>query len=124
MHVTAIESHAGGPDFTWRAISVVPSSNFLREHGNSSQQDLANGSRPNLRDTPEINVDRVPNFGNMEIGTEKDIVVEVRNVGTVDDQLLSDARFVNLRSNFEIRNQTFPVLIPPLGSISINVYLK
>jgi len=124
VHVNAIESNAGGMAFTWRAVSIAPSSNCLRG-GNRPQQQPANvtNKRPHLRDTCEISVEREADFGTMEIGTSKELVVKVSNIDALE-HLLIDAKFLNQRSNFVIKDQSFPVMIPIDGSVNITVSFK
>ena len=50
VHITAIESHAGGLEFSLRAISVIPSSNNLRSSAQNCSL-LTISNRENLRDT-------------------------------------------------------------------------
>ena len=118
VHVTAIESNAGGEDFLWRAISVVPSSTNLRKNRNG---DLS--APANLKDSPQISIEREVNFGVMEIGSEKEIRIEITNVDLAQ-HTLHNVKFLNMRSNFNIRNENLPVIVPVSGKIYIELYLK
>lgn len=116
--MTAIESNAGGEDFMWRAISVVPASNSGRSTRNS---DLS--STRILKEAREIAIDKETNFGFMEIATEKEIRIEVMNVDLFEHTLLN-AKFLNMRSNFEICNQSFPVIVPVNGKVCVEIVFK
>lgn len=102
----------------WRAISVVPSSN-LRKTRNAG--DLL--APVSLKDAPQISIEREVNFGVMEIGSEKEIRIEITNVDLAHHTLLN-VRFLNMRSNFEIRNENLPVIVPVNGKVFIELYLK
>jgi hypothetical protein len=56
------------------------------------------------------------------MGSEKILLIEIRNVDGIEHVLL-DAKFINLSSNFEIRN-SFPVVVPVEGKVSIEVHFK
>lgn len=118
VHVTAIESNAGGEDFMWRAISVVPTSNCGRSTRNN---DLS--STRILKEAREIAIDKETHFGSMEIATQKEIRIEVMNVDLFEHTLLN-AKFLNTRSNFEICNQSFPVIVPVNGKVYIEIFFK
>ena len=122
VHVTAIESHAGGLDFAWRAVSVIPSSNNLRSSTQNNNIPIS-CNRGNMRDTAEIAVERESQFGFIEMGSEKELKIEIRNVDTIE-QVLIDVRFINIKSNFEIRNNSFPIVVPIEGKVYIEVYFK
>lgn len=76
-----------------------------------------------LKYKPEITVERDSQFGILDIGSEKELQIEIRNVDGINHVLL-DAKFINLSSNFEIRNNSFPVVVPVEGKISIGIYFK
>lgn len=117
VHVTAIESNAGGEDFMWRAISVVPASNSGRVAKNVSS------TRTNLKEAREIAIEKETDFGTVEIGSEKEIRIEITNMDLTDHTLLN-AKFLNMRSNFEISNQSFPVIAPINGKIYVEIFFK
>lgn len=119
VHVTAIESNAGGEDFMWRAISVIPASNSARAKKNV---DLSS-TRTNLKEALEVSVEKEKNFGIVQIGSENQILIEVTNMDLMEHTLLN-AKFLNMRSNFEISNQIFPVIIPINGKIYVEIFFK
>ena len=71
----------------------------------------------------EITVEREAQFGILDMGSEKELQIEIRNIDGIEHVLL-DAKFINLSSNFEIRNNSFPVVVPVEGKISIGVHFK
>lgn len=121
VHVNAIESDAGGPEFKWRAVSVVPNSRNL----NSFQLPVGvtKIDQDYLQDTSEITVERKSNFGTLMIGSNKNLPIEIENISS-EDQVLISAKFVNHRGNFELRDQIYPVIIPSKRKITIEVFFK
>lgn len=103
----------------WRAISVIPASNSARAKRNV---DLSS-TRTNLKEALEVSVEKEKNFGIVQIGSENQILIEVTNMDLMEHTLLN-AKFLNMRSNFEISNQIFPVIIPINGKIYVEIFFK
>lgn len=103
----------------WRAISVIPASNSARAKKNV---DLSS-TRTNLKEALEVSVEKEKNFGIVQIGSENQILIEVTNMDLMEHTLLN-AKFLNMRSNFEISNQIFPVIIPINGKIYVEIFFK
>ena len=122
VHVNAIESDAGGPATTWRAVSVVPNSKNLNSSKKSSFK-VTQIDQDYLQDTSEITVERKTNFGTMMIGSCKSLPVTIENISPKDQVLLS-AKFVNYQGNFELQHQIYPVVIPSKGKIVLEVNFK
>lgn len=80
-------------------------------------------ARENMRDTSGIVVDRETDFGTVEVSTEKEIKIRVRN-GDSNEHFLKDVRFLNARSNFELRNVSVPIILPAGEELLIEVYVK
>lgn len=76
-----------------------------------------------MKNTSQITIERESNFGQMTVGTEKELLIEVRNIDDID-HLLYDTRFLNVKSNFEVRDQSFPVIVPTVGSVVVTVFFK
>lgn len=116
VRVTAIESNAGGEEFMWRAISIHPcTKNFRNVHIIPSVQ--------TYKDIREISVERESDFGNMEVGTEKELRIKVTNKDAYEHTMI-DVKFLNKQTNFEIRNLTVPVKVPAEESITIDTFFK
>lgn len=104
----------------WRAISVVPCSSSVQPTRNVDSTTFGSA---NFKDSCGISVERDSNFGTVVIGNEKELRIEITNTYTTDHSLLN-ATFLNSRSNFEIRNQNLPVIVPINGKIYIDVIFK
>lgn len=79
--------------------------------------------RENMRDTSGITIDRETDFGALEFNAEKEIKIKVQNIGSIE-QVLKDVRFLNTRSNYELRNASLPVILPTGTDLLVEVYLK
>lgn len=124
VHVTAIESNAGGEDFMWRAISIVPNSKNTSACSQHHGADQSITTEVSFQDVGGISVERENQFGLMEIGSEKEIRIKIVNASITDISLLS-AKFLNFRSNFEIRNQSLPVVLSAAnGQFYLELYFK
>ena len=105
----------------WRAISIVPSSTFLRSNPDNNLPVIP--AVQTFQDARQMSIERESNFGNMEVGTEKELSIEVTNTDATEYTLI-DAKFVNKQSNFEIHNLTLPVYFPADGKIKIQLFFK
>lgn len=105
----------------WRAISIVPCSSYTRSTRNIDSTTLSGSA--NFQDVCGISVERDSNFGTMTIGSEKELRIEITNTYSTEHSLLN-VKFLNTRSNFELRNQNLPVIVPINNKIYIDVFFK
>ena len=126
IHVTAMESSAGGSDFTWRATAVIPSSNSINNFNkhSSGTSEVVDINKELVRDKNDIVVERLTNFGVMIMGSEKKIGIEVTNIGCKEVTLIG-AAFQNQRGNFRLVEINFPVAISAnSGTIFVQVSFR
>lgn len=123
--MTAIESSAGGSDFTWRAVAVIPGSNSINLNKHSSgTSESVDVNRELVKDKNDIAIERQTNFGVMIIGSEKKIGIEITNIGS-QEQTLVGAAFQNQRGNFRLVETNFPAAIwPHKGRIFVQVSFR
>lgn len=122
VHVTAIESNAGGEDFMWRAISILPHSNCRSFVSNTGLLPSLSHSRFQ-NENSKIIIEKTSDFGIVEIGTEKELKIEIINVDSVEHALIN-VRFLNIQSNFQLCDQSFPIIVAENSKIFVDVIFK
>ena len=123
VHVTAIESAAYGPDYTWRALCVIPSSKYVGSKHKAKEIAVDVVVQELLKDKNGVLLERNTDFGLMDIGGEKNLLVEITNMNS-DAKTIVDASFRNANSNFELISTDFPVLIPGHDNVFLELSFK
>jgi hypothetical protein len=123
VHVTAIESAAYGPDFTWRALCVIPSSKYVGSKHKAIEIAVDMVVQELLRDKNDVLLERNTDFGLMDIGSEKNLLVEITNMNS-ESKIIFDAGFRNANCNFELISTDFPMLIPGHDNVFLELSFK